>query len=133
MQDAEGMTRFTASEMAPDIVVVEWQPRIRFDDRDAADIIGHMRRLGTDGPRQLLVRPAGMTSISWGALRAFTQPGWVSRMAVTGRSLIDSFLLDIYIELYKPPYEVRHFDSEPAALWWLRSPLPHEATGDTQR
>lgn len=122
MHHAQGLTRFTHHDVEPDIVVVQWEPSIRFTEEDAADILGYMRHLGVDGPRPLLVRPSGMTSICRAALKSFAQPGWVSRIAVTGRSLIDGLLLDLYNELYAPPFEVRHFDDERAALRWLRSP-----------
>lgn len=113
--------RFTPHHVPPDIVMVEWQPCVALTDGDAEHIMGFMRSAGT-APRPLLVHPQDMRSISRNALAAFAETGWVSRMAVTGRSLIDGFLLEIYDELYRPPYEVRHFEVDAAALAWLRSP-----------
>ena len=112
--------RFRPSRLPEGIVLVEWEPRIRFTDEDAAAVMSYVRGLDAR-PLPMLVRPQGMLTISRGALDAFAGTRWVSAMAVTGRSLIDGFLLGIYHEVYRPRFPVRHFDEESRAIRWLRA------------
>lgn len=111
--------RFTASVEDDALVQVQWAPAIVLRDADGASLTAEIRRLLPGLRVPLLMFLNGMTSLSQDALAYFAKHAQLSAVALVGPSVLDQALVELYVEVYKPPYPVGYFEREDPARAWL--------------
>ncbi|WP_104118942.1 hypothetical protein [Arthrobacter sp. B1805] len=115
--------RFAVVPEQHGLVLVQWAPAIVLRDSDGASLTAEVQ-LHRPGHRvHLLMFLNGMTSLSQDALAYFAKRAPLSAVALVGPSILDQPLIELYVEVYHPPYPVEYFEREgPARDWLLRQP-----------
>lgn len=111
--------RFTVDGEGGTLVRICWSPAIVLADSDGHSLTSALN-LALPGQRaHLLMFLNGMVSLSHPALSYFAKRAPVSAIALVGPSVLDQKLVDLYLELYEPPFAVAYFELDVAARLWL--------------
>lgn len=111
--------RFTAEYDDGCIVRIFWSPAIVLDATDTRAVAGELARELPRRSAHVLMLLNGMTSLSQDALAHFATRVPLSAIALVGPSVLDETLIELYLEIYRPPFPVGYFELERAARAWL--------------
>jgi hypothetical protein len=119
----EGMgaarARFTVTVEGGHVVSARWAPGIVLRDTDGASLTDELRATMPGQRVHLVMFLNGMVSLSQDALAFFARRAPLSAVALVGPSVLDQALIELYLEVYAPPFPVGYFDGEPEARSWL--------------
>ncbi|WP_298254113.1 hypothetical protein [uncultured Arthrobacter sp.] len=113
--------RFSLTVEQENLVRVEWAPTIVLRHIDGALLTGEIRRVQPRRRVHLLMLLNEMTSLRQDVLAYFAKHVQLSAVALVGPSVLDQPLVDLYLEVYEPPFPVGYFATEAPARSWLRS------------
>lgn len=113
--------RFSVTVEQENLVCVEWAPTIVLRHIDGALLSQDIRRALPGQRVHLLMLLNDMTSLSRDVLAYFAKHVQLSAVALVGPSILDQPLVDLYLEVYEPPFPVGYFATEAPARSWLRS------------
>lgn len=117
--------RFTVVLEREAFVTTRWAPNIVLHDSDGELLTEELRAAFPDSRVHLLMLLNGMTSISQDALAYFAKHAPLAAVGLVGPSVLDQALIELYMELYQPPFPVGYFEHEaPARSWLARQPGP---------
>lgn len=111
--------RFTVESEAGTLVRVRWSPAIVLRASDGRSLTTGLDLALAGRRAHLLMFLNGMASLSQDALTYFAKRASLSAVALVGPSVLDPALIDLYLEVYEPPFPVAYFDAETAARSWL--------------
>lgn len=111
--------RFTVDGEGGTIVRVHWSPSIILADSDGRSLTSALNRELPGQRAHLLMFLNGMTSLSQEALSYMAKRAQLSAIALVGPSVLDEKLVDLYLELYAPPFTLSYFELESEARAWL--------------
>lgn len=114
-----GNTRFSIAVEEGGIVCVRWAPSIVLHDSDGKLLTARIREALPDRRVRLLMSLNGMSSLSQNALAYFARHAPLSAVSLVGPSILDQPLIELYLELYRPPFTIAYFDLEEPARSWL--------------
>lgn len=111
--------RFTAEREGDSLVHVSWSAAIVLDETDARSLTVELTRALPGRRAHLLMSLNGMAALDQDALAHFAKRVPLSAVALVGPSVLDEPLIELYYEIYRPPFPVGYFELEPAARAWL--------------
>jgi hypothetical protein len=101
------------------IVRLTWAEGLRISGALAREAMAMVDELNAGQRRPLLVDMTGTATLTREARMAFVDECSASRIALLGRSAVDSVLANFGISVSSPPVPSRFFTSDPAAVAWL--------------
>ena len=111
--------RFTVQREGGSLVRIHWSPAIVLDEADAHALTVELGRALPGGRPRVLMFLNGMTSLSHDALAHIAKRVPLSAISLVGPSVLDETLVELYLEIYEPPFAVGYFELEAAARAWL--------------
>ncbi|THJ66510.1 hypothetical protein E8P82_08635 [Arthrobacter echini] len=123
-------SRYTVTVEQGTLVRVTWAPAIVLHHSDGALLTADIESALPRRRVHLLMLLNGMASLSQAALAYFAKRAPLSAVALVGPSVLDQPLIELYVELYQPPFPVGYFETEATASSWLMTrpeldiPLP---------
>ncbi|MFC3300220.1 hypothetical protein FJV46_07010 [Arthrobacter agilis] len=122
---ATAHARFSVTVDDAHLLRVRWQPRIVLRDCDGEVLTAAIREALPGRRVHLMMFLNGMESLSQDALAFFARKAPLSAVALIGPSVLDEALIELYLEVYLPPFPVAYFDHEDDAGDWLAArPAP---------
>ena len=109
------------------LLQVHWAPSLVLHDSDGDLLTAQIVRAVPGRRVHLLMFLNGMTALSQDALSYFARRAPLSAVALVGPSVLDQPLVELYLEVYRPPFPVGYFDHGAAARAWLACQPPLEA------
>lgn len=100
-------------------VALTWTPGLDIDGELADAAVRLVDALNGERTRPLLVNMAGTRALSRDARVVFTRPCSVSRLALLGRSRVDSMIANFALGVAAHPMPMRFFIDEAEAVSWL--------------
>ncbi|WP_433801586.1 hypothetical protein [Actinomycetospora sp. CA-084318] len=100
-------------------VVLTWAPGLDIDGELADAAVTLVDDLNGERKRPLLVVMTGTRTLSRDARLVFTRPCQVSRLALLGRSRVDSIIANFALGVASHPMPMRFFVDETDAVSWL--------------
>lgn len=116
--------RYTVSVEGDRFVTVRWARGIVLRDADGALLTQDIRATLPGRRVHLVMFLNGMVSLSQDALAFFARRAPLSAVALVGPSVLDQPLVELYLEVYAPPYPVGYFDTAPEARAWIAAQPP---------
>lgn len=123
--------RFSVAVEDGGLVCVVWSPAIILHDSDGAVLTAGIREALPGRRVHLLMYLNGMVSLSQDALAYFARRAPLSAVALVGPSVLDQPLIELYLEVYRPPFPVAYFEQGRAARRWIDG-QPRTGTLPTQ-
>lgn len=100
-------------------VRLTWTPGVDIDGELAEAAVGSVDALNGERMRPLLVNMAGTRTLSRDARLVFTRPCSASRLALLGRSRVDTVIANFALGVAAHPMPMRFFTDEAEAVSWL--------------
>ncbi len=117
--EAQDNPRFTVELEQGTLVRVCWEPRIVMVGSDGALLTAEIDRSLPGRRVHLLMLLNGMTALSQTALAYFADRAPLSAVGLVGPSVLDQPLIELYLEVYRPPFPMSYFDHEHETRAWL--------------
>lgn len=117
--EAQDDPRFTVELEQGTLVRVCWAPGIVMVGSDGALLTAEIDRSLAGRRVHLLMLLNGMTALSQNALAYFADRAPLSAVGLVGPSVLDQPLIELYLEVYRPPFPLSYFDQEHAERVWL--------------
>lgn len=111
--------RFTARCEGGSLIRILWSPAIVFDETDAHALTAELVRALPGRRPHVLMFLNGMVSLSQDALAHMARRVPLSAISLVGPSVVDESLVELYLEIYRPPFPVGYFELEVAGRAWL--------------
>ncbi len=111
--------RYTVTVEQETLVRVQWAPAIVLHHSDGARLTDEIERALPGRRIHLLMLMNDMASVRQDALAYFAKRAPLSAAALVGPSVLDQPLIELYLEVYKPPFPVSYFVTEATARSWL--------------
>lgn len=111
--------RFSVQLEENGLVSVRWEPRIVLRDADGEQLTAQLRSALPGLRVHLLMFLNGMESLSQDSLAYFARRAPLSAVALVAPSVLDQALIELYLEVYRPPYPVGYFQDGASARAWL--------------
>jgi hypothetical protein len=111
-------------EQRDEVICVTWAPGSTIEGEDAKAVNAVVVRLCRGRAYPLLVNITGTRAVTHAARGLFMSVSTATRIAVLGSSPVDAVIATFCLRRSPPPCPARFFTSRPAAMRWLRQPLP---------